>query len=237
MEVCPSPLTINCGDNISPMILGYPSIMTTDACLATFEYFDVENLDNTGAGTISRIFTALSDNCEEPDPCTQIITVNNNTSEIVLNCPCQDDPADCTFICFDYDNITAVDENGKIIGGPQATAMVDCGEVNIEVVDEIIEGGGDCDLTIINRTFIATDFVGNSAACNIELIIEPAIDDNSDWVNSIDFPLNWDGTDNHNPVFLCGTQEIDLTPLSTGVPTLAGWPLYLAEVILKLLKL
>ena len=74
---CPLPATIDCEDDYSNLgVFGNPFVF--DGCTATVVESDVFNINNCGAGTISRTFTA-TDPSGNASTCTQVITVQNQT--------------------------------------------------------------------------------------------------------------------------------------------------------------
>lgn len=74
---CPLPATVDCDADLSNLsIFGSPFVF--DGCTATVTESNVFNLNNCGAGTISRTFTA-TDPSGNASSCTQTITVLNQT--------------------------------------------------------------------------------------------------------------------------------------------------------------
>ena len=91
--------------------------------------------------------------------------------------------AACEFLCFED------------IIAPTPVAMDACGIVSLTSSD-VVTDGGNCGITTILRTWIATDLGGNTAVCTQELRIHPGT------VDDIAGPANFDGIDGR-PTLLC----------------------------------
>ncbi|MDA0980539.1 MAG: hypothetical protein O2852_04205, partial [Bacteroidetes bacterium] len=147
-------------DTTAPVFVSVPSDYTSE-CTAELVDEDaiasdncsdvtVEVYDNvipglcSGEYTIARTFIA-TDDCGNTSVAVQNISIIDTRAPVFT-----DVPADYTAECFDD------------LSNQEASATDGCGDVDIEVIDQIIPGSCSGEYTI-SRVFVATDDCGNSA--------------------------------------------------------------------------
>ena len=92
--------------------------------------------------------------------------------------------AACNFLCFE-----------DLANAPVPTATDACGIASLTSSDQEIDGGN-CGVSTVLRTWIATDLGGNTAVCTQELLIAPGT------LDDVTGPANFDGIDGR-PTLLC----------------------------------
>ena len=144
---CPSDLTVDCTASTDPANTGNATALD-DCGDATVDYEDSFAPECGNTGTITRRWTA-TDDCGNTASCDQLITIVDQTAPEIF-CPPDFTTCDCT------------DATSDCAG--TATGTDDCDdEVTITHTDSTATVD---DLTIITRTWTATDDCGNSISCD-----------------------------------------------------------------------
>ncbi len=180
---CPANVTVTCGDDLSPDVLGYAT--ATDNCSTsdaiTITYSDEAKLNQCGGtGVVERIWTA-EDACGNSVSCVQSITIEDKTGP-VLTCP--------------PDILLTCSESTDPVNTGIATATDACTAMDVITItsSDVTSGVFDCSgIGTIKRTWTATDECGNQTVCVQtitiqQLVCPPAItincDDNTDPANT-----------------------------------------------------
>ena len=210
--VCQGQVNIGLGASCSAVI-EYTDLLTNpNACApggAANYAVTVMNAGSTGVLPGSPLVTGAQIGQLLPVKVTHLPTGNSCWGSILI----QDElgpqlicPPDVTVACTANTSIAA-------IGQPQVS---DCSGSSFVSFDNIVDNACGDPLRTIERTFIATDGLGNTSSCTQTIsVANPA-------TLPVIFPPNLDGFD--NPALACGTN-VSTDPAATGRPTIGGQPI------------
>lgn len=165
---CPEDANVECGADISPEALGFPTVDAND-CVGEIEvsFIDDQVSNDACPLIIARTWMVSYDGNNEL--CTQTITITDDEAPVITNMP-EDFTVDCS-IAADMDGVLAyLDENVPF------PTIEDCSEFGLEYDYSFTSEGLECPVVgVCTKTIIATDICGNSSSATVVITIEDTV--------------------------------------------------------------
>jgi large repetitive protein len=161
---CPEDANLECGADISPEAIGFPSIEAND-CVGELEISFFDDQVSNDACPLILARTWIATDGETTELCTQMITINDNDAPVFTFVP-EDMTVDCS-VASDLEGV--LDYLNENVAYPIAEDCSDFEYIN----DFTFQSEGlDCPVVgVCTKTILAQDICGNSSSVTITITI------------------------------------------------------------------